>query len=150
MAKIKTTIATVTLLLLGTFAVTQNIQTDVFAEEIGEEKPVTGEETSFTLVLEPTPSTVNSGDIVNFTGRLSSNDSDISGKTVIVKDYDLGGIDNILGSRLTDSKGEFVIPWTAKRTDSRDNTVEVFAEFKDYPDYGVAKSSQYVITVKGW
>ncbi|MFQ5921066.1 MAG: hypothetical protein ACE5JV_03520, partial [Nitrososphaerales archaeon] len=105
------------------------------------------ETTAMTLVLNPPAPSANSGDTITFKGRLSSNGDGMAGKTILIKDDDPHGMDNLLGARLTGSSGEFVIQWTAERTDPRDNTVEVYAEFSDYPDYGSAKSSQYVITV---
>lgn len=156
MTKIKTaTIAIMTLLLLGSFAITRNIKSDAFGEEIGQaainptplsQNPVTDEEAHLTLILDSPPSSANSGDIITFTGTLSNGAGGISGKTVLIKDNDPYGVDNILGAALTGNNGEFVIIWTAKRTDPRDNTVEVYAMFKD-SWYLVAKSSEYVIII---
>jgi hypothetical protein len=132
------------------------MRSNVFGEEIGQvaknhasisQNPTTDRETHLILVLHTPPSTATSGDTVTFTGTLSNGEGGISGKTVLIKDNDPYGIDNTLGAALTGNDGQFVIEWTAKTTDPRDNTVEVYAMFKDFPQYATAKSLQYVITI---
>ncbi len=148
--------AMITLLLLGPFEIAQNMKNDVFGEAneqmatnlaSASQTSATAKETHLTLVLDAPPSTATTGDIVTFTGTLSNGDGGISGKTVLIKDSDPFGLDNTLGAALTENDGKFVVKWTAKRTDPRDNTVEVYAMFKDFPQSASAKSLEYVITV---
>ena len=81
------------------------------------------------------PASVQSGDVVTFTGRLVNTNTGVglSGLTVYVYDYDYGTFDGVdddlLASGVTDGEGYFSIDWVAEDVDVQDDIMEAFAVF---------------------
>jgi len=108
------------------------------------------EETIATLLtFDEPPSTVNEGDEVTFTGRItrSDNGEGISGQTINIYDYDggpfNGELDDLLAVGVTDSNGYFNIVWIAKDLDIIDDNIESYTYFAGTSEFSSTTSPYY-------
>lgn len=101
------------------------------------------------LVLEKPPTSAQLGSSLTLTGRLleANTNKPIAKAKIKILDRDIGG-DDLLASGITDEGGNFVVAWTARKTDPFDNTVEVYAKFEGNEDYEKSESKTFVIEVK--
>jgi hypothetical protein len=101
------------------------------------------------LELEKPPTRAQTGSPLTFTGRLveASTKKPIAKAKIKILDRDIGG-DDLLASGTTDDTGNFVVAWTARKTDPFDNTVEVYAKFEGNEEYEKSESKTFVIEVK--
>ena len=111
--------------------------------------PITLKPAATSLILDPPLSSMEVGSKVMLTGKLVEADSGgpVAGATVRILDTDVGG-DDLIASGVTKSDGGFGIEWTTKKTDLRDNTVEIYAKFEGDDDHQQSKSAQYTIALK--
>ena len=120
------------------------------AEEIAQRARVLGVAVA-TLVLDnPVPEVprIPIGDLVTFTGRLSSSEHGIAQATILICEHDRSFMhDELLASGLTASDGRFRIPWTARKTDWWDDSVEVYAKYDGSDAYLPTKSQIFTFTV---
>ena len=93
------------------------------------------------LVLDAPAAYVAGGEKVVFTGELVEKESGnpIGQRTVRILDEDIGKADS-LASGVTGADGTFAIPWTARKTDAFDDTVEIYALFHGDRVYRCTKS----------
>jgi len=101
------------------------------------------------LTLDFPPSSVSAGSPVIFTGKLVEVDTGkpVTGATIKIVDSDFGR-DDLLASGTTESDGRFSVKWIVKKTDLRDNTAEIYANFEGNDDYQSSKSKQSVVEIK--
>lgn len=101
------------------------------------------------LTLDTPTRVVKAGSPITFTGKLveSNTGKPVSGAKIKIMDSDIGR-DDLLASGTTESEGRFSITWTAKKTDPRDNTAEVYAKFEGNDNYQPAKSEQFTVEIK--
>lgn len=101
------------------------------------------------LTLDAPPSWVPAGSPVIFTGKLVEVDTGkpVTGATIKIFDRDFGR-DDLLASGTTESDGRFSVKCIVKKTDLRDNTVEIYAKFEGSDDYQSSKSKQSVVEIK--
>jgi uncharacterized protein YegP (UPF0339 family) len=84
------------------------------------------------LILDEPLSVAPAGSKVTFTGRLVEGEQGISDETIEIYESDRSFMmDDFLSSGKTDSKGYFSIDWLAKKMDWWDDSVEVYARFKE-------------------
>jgi len=101
------------------------------------------------LTLDTSSRSVPIGSPVTFSGRLveAGTEKPVSGAKIKILDSDIGG-DDLLASGTTESEGRFSVTWITRKTDSHDNTVEVYAKFEGNDDYEQSKSKQSIVEVK--
>jgi len=116
------------------------------------------------ITLNSIPKTVSIGQIITFSGKLTSNGQPLSNAKVWIKDEDFADLNDFLTSATTDSTGKFSANWKVKNVDSGDrqfsalildlygglgeatqlnhlynlaeaNTVEIYAEFEGNNQY---------------
>lgn len=111
--------------------------------------PMTSKPVGTVLILDPPPTSVTVGSAVVFNGRLSeeAGGTPVPDVTVKVFDSDVGG-DDLLATGTTGMDGRFSMEWTAKKTDLRDNTAEIYAKFEGDDSHRQSKSDQYTIMLK--
>lgn len=91
--------------------------------------------------------TVEEGDTVTFSGRLSdSNGNSIPNQLVYVKRDIRLAPDSIVGTAYTDSNGDFTVSWVSTRP-LTSNTANVYATFEGSQGYSSARSSDISIDV---
>jgi hypothetical protein len=99
-----------------------------------------------TLRLDQIPSTVRSGDSVTFTGKLTSQGKAISGALVYIYEDDPFKADQQIGFALTNSNGEFYIPWkvTAGLVEI---DFDIYATFNGDTSFAYARTSNQEMSV---
>ena len=102
-----------------------------------------------TLALDTPPSSVNEGDTVTFTGRLTRSDTGegIAEQTIYIYDRDysnFNGIgDDIMGIGVTNSNGYYTIVWIAEDIDIQDDIMEAYAYFLGTDEFTPSASEFY-------
>jgi small conductance mechanosensitive channel len=101
------------------------------------------------IVLDEPAAYVTAGENIVFTGKLVEEESGkpIGQRTIKVLDEDIGR-DDSLASGVTGADGSFAISWMAKKTDTFDNTVEIYARFDGDREYRCTKSRVFTVTVQ--
>jgi len=116
------------------------------------------------ITLNSIPKTASIGQIITFSGKLTSNGKGLANTIVYIKDEDFADLNDFLTSATTDSAGKFSANWKVKNVDSGDrqfsalildlygglgeatqlnhlynlaeaNTVEIYAEFEGNNQY---------------
>lgn len=84
------------------------------------------------LILDEPSAMVSAGSKVSFTGRLVEGKRGISGEIIELYESDRSFmVDDFLVSGTTKNDGSFSIDWLAKKLDWWDDTVEVYARYKE-------------------
>jgi uncharacterized protein YegP (UPF0339 family) len=84
------------------------------------------------LELDKPPAIVSDGSKVTFTGKLLEGKRGVSDETIELYESDRSFMmDDFLASGKTDDNGSFRIDWTAKKMDWWDDTVEVYARYRE-------------------
>ncbi|MDA7953664.1 MAG: hypothetical protein MPJ05_07635 [Nitrosopumilus sp.] len=100
------------------------------------------------LRLDRIPSTATVGDLVRFSGSLTTTSGHfVSGSTVRIKDNVSFGSDDTIMSLVTGPSGQFSGTWTARERSS--GAWDFYAEFRGSQQVTSARSSEYSITVSG-
>ena len=99
------------------------------------------------LVLDRIPASAKIGEVVTFTGRLTSGGQPLREATIHIMDDDTARPDDWLASGRTDYNGQFSIVWTAN--DGKvENELEIYAKFDEYLPYSSARSPNQKITIQ--
>jgi len=100
------------------------------------------------IILDIPASNVSKGKDVVLTGKLIEEETSkpIGNRIVRILDEDIGR-DDTLASGLTGEEGSFAISWTAKKTDTFDNSVEIYARFDGDEKLRCTKSRMFVVNV---
>jgi len=77
----------------------------------------------------------NVGDTITFTGKLTSNGSPVSGKTIFIKESDDFITDEFLAKGTTNSQGSFSIPWKITQAGALEIEFDVYAVFEYDGEY---------------
>ena len=95
-------------------------------------------------------SSANVGDTITFTGKLTSNGSPVSGKTIFIKEADDFVVDEFLAKGTTDSQGNFSIPWKILKVGAWEIEFDVYAVFEYDGEryYGDQTRNQYISIYK--
>jgi uncharacterized protein YegP (UPF0339 family) len=120
------------------------------AEEIAQRARILGVAVATLALDNPVPEIprIQTGELVTFTGRLSSSERGIPQATILICEHDRSFMrDERLASGLTASDGRFRIPWTARKTDWWDDSAEVYAKYEGSEAYLPTKSQIYVFTI---
>jgi uncharacterized protein YegP (UPF0339 family) len=84
------------------------------------------------LVLDEPPVSVTAGSKVSFTGRLVEGKRGVSGEIIELYESDRSFMtDDFLATGSTKNDGSFSIDWLAKKMDWWDDSVEVYAKYKE-------------------
>lgn len=102
---------------------------------------------SASLILDPLPSQVRSGDTITFSGQLLTSDGQytIPNRVIYIKDDVDFGADTFLGSVVTDDNGEFAVAWVATPRES--GSYDFYAVFEGDDYVQKARSSTYSVYV---
>jgi len=103
-----------------------------------------------TLKMSCPPSSVDSGSIVTFEGKLTASDTGkgIGDAKIGIYERDRSFMyDDLLVSGMTSKDGNFKIDWKAKQQDWWDDSVEVYADFAGNEKYMPAQTDTYRIRV---
>jgi len=104
-------------------------------------------QSSSTLVFDPLPSSVQSGDEIVFSGVFYTNDGYlISDATIIIKDDVSFGADYILGTVVTDENGEFYGTWNALPR-SGGGAYDFYVVFEGSSNIAYTRSQTYSVYV---
>ena len=101
----------------------------------------------FFLSNDPSHSdTVEKGDVITFSGKLNHSDQGISGKTIVIYDYDSDNNNATLVNTVTLADGSFSVEWVAECKDPGETPciMELFAQFvgnASHPNPGYSSSS---------
>ena len=102
---------------------------DMTIEKIKEPSYVRGE---IVLELDEPPSTVSAGSKITFTGKLLEGKKGVSNEAIGLYESDRSFMmDDLLASGKTEDDGSFKIDWRAKKMDWWDDTVEVYARYRE-------------------
>jgi len=102
-----------------------------------------------TLVLDPIPSSVQSGDEIIFSGVFYTNDGYlIQDATIIIKDDVSFGADYIIGTVVTDENGEFYGTWNAEMR-AGGGSYDFYAVFEGSSNIAYTRSQTYSVDVRG-
>ncbi len=96
------------------------------------------------LILNPLPSNVTEGTLLNFTGKLVRADEWSGIPDAEVSVY---GNEILLATGRTDEKGEFKISWLAIPLAPENRTLSIYARFNGSDRYGPSVSRQFTIRV---
>ncbi|MCV0401002.1 MAG: hypothetical protein K5777_03345 [Nitrosopumilus sp.] len=100
------------------------------------------------LILNKPPSKVYAGDLITFSGKLSTaSGQGISGAIVEIKDDDSWGPDDLVATTRTDSMGKFSVTVTAKDWDGWSDASEIYAVFEKSANYEKSRSLTYDVDV---
>ena len=100
------------------------------------------------LRLDRIPSTATAGDLVRFSGSLTTTSGHfVPGATVRIKDNVSFGSDDTIMSLVTGPSGQFSGTWTARERSS--GAWDFYAEFRGSQQVTSARSSEYSMTVSG-
>ena len=114
---------------------------------IGVMAPSVFAQSSSTLVFDPLPSSVQSGDEIVFSGVFYTNDGYlISDATIIIKDDVSFGADYILGTVVTDENGEFYGTWNALPR-SGGGAYDFYVVFEGSSNIAYTRSQTYSVYV---
>ncbi len=116
---------------------------------IGVMAPSVFAQSSSTLVFDPLPSSVQSGDEIVFSGVFYTNDGYlISDATLVIKDDVSFGADYILGTVVTDENGEFYGTWNALPR-SGGGAYDFYVVFEGSSNIAYTRSQTYSVDVRG-
>lgn len=91
---------------------------------------------------------VDEGESITLSGKLSTNGQGLSNALIYIKDEDSGSGDDDIGSITTDSQGRFDATWNAYAMDPFDSTIELYAVFEGSQNYDSARSRQYNVSIQ--
>ena len=105
------------------------------------------QERSTVLYFDPLPSSVNAGDTIVFSGYLATADGYVVQNAVIYINDDVSfGLDDTLGTVVTDANGEFYETWAAQARDGG-GAYDFYAVFEGSDGFDHARSATYSVTV---
>ena len=99
-----------------------------------------------TLTLDPIPGWTYTGETITFTGTLTSGDSPLPGRTVVICEDDPFIPDECLASGTTNHAGRFSIEWTAK-AGIVETDFDIYAEFDGDRQYFGDQSPRQIMSV---
>ena len=102
------------------------------------------------LVLDKPPASVSARSKVTFTGKLMEGKKGISSEIVDIYESDRSFMtDDFMASGKTENDGSFRIEWTAKKMDWWDDTVEVYARYREKGSRRLIPihSQKFVVTI---
>ena len=105
------------------------------------------QERSTVLYFDPLPSSVNAGDTIVFSGYLATADGSVVQNAVIYINDDVSfGLDDTLGTVVTDANGKFYGTWAAQARDGG-GAYDFYAAFEGSDGFDRARSATYSVTV---
>ncbi len=101
------------------------------------------------ITLERPPYKITAGDMITFSGKLTTaSGKAISGETIYIKDDDKWGLDDLIATTGTGSNGKFSVTVVAKDWDKWSEATEIYAEFNGNNNYQKSRSGTYEMYVE--